>query len=344
MIRTMKIEVSAAAPHLPLQPIELFEGSAATFVIVGVPRAHGKQEIGAVAVQVANPDGDSTAYAATRVGSSWVVTVPATAFGGSGFAARGVVVSASGTDESGGDVDCWILGAGDLVVMRQDGMVRPGERKRVMTLRREVPDVPSEGDVAVVGGIVKYFNGVVWTAFANIEDVSVRWDHVTNKPTAYPAAAHRHPVSQINDFPSFRTVNGESITGMGDIKISGGWKNLGYVAFEDDSPPLDIAEVANKSLRQYQSGDFGYYGEVVIPDQFDFAEFFVEADLVQDDRYYSLSFPDHAMVYSRYGTMWQGSVTLTEIVNDWKTFFEEPGYLIKISIRKTDSYYFVEVN
>ena len=48
--RTVKIEVNAANPQLPLTPAEVFEDSAVTFIIIGVPRAHGKQTITGVSV------------------------------------------------------------------------------------------------------------------------------------------------------------------------------------------------------------------------------------------------------------------------------------------------------
>lgn len=165
MIRTVHIDINAANPNMPLAPSDPFVGSAVSFTICNVPRSFGKREITGVAVNVTNVSGQTAAFAATRVGSAWGATVPASAVGGSGVVQRGIIVSASGTDETGAAVEAWILGAGDLVVREQDGTVTPGTAKRVMHWFDERPANPVAGDVAPYNGAVYYFNGTAWVAF-----------------------------------------------------------------------------------------------------------------------------------------------------------------------------------
>lgn len=162
MIRTIKIDVNAANPQLPLQPVSVFEGSAASLVLLNVPRSLGKRTITAVSVVVINPDSMAQAYEATREGSAYQVTIPAEAFGGSGSVENGIMISASGTNERGETVGQWILGSGNLVVMQHNGTVKPGERRTVVHYYDVAPLNPIKGDVAKINGVFSIFDGVEW--------------------------------------------------------------------------------------------------------------------------------------------------------------------------------------
>lgn len=162
MIRTIKIDVNAANPQLPLQPVSVFEGSAASLVLLNVPRSLGKRTITAVSVVVINPDSMAQAYEATREGSAYQVTIPAEAFGGSGSVENGIMVSASGTNERGETVDQWILGSGNLVVMQHSGTVKPGERRFAVHIYDAPPLHPVRGDMAPINGVYMLYNGIEW--------------------------------------------------------------------------------------------------------------------------------------------------------------------------------------
>lgn len=48
---------------------------------------------------------------------------------------------------------------------------------------------------------------------------AVDWANVTSKPSTFPPSDHTHTTDEITDFPTFKTINGETITGTGDIEI-----------------------------------------------------------------------------------------------------------------------------
>lgn len=162
MIRTVKIDIHAENPSFPLQPVEVFEHSAASFTILNVPRAHGKREIGGVTVIVTDVDGVARGVAAVRNGSAWNVTIPESSIGRSGTVANGVMIAANGLDERGAVVPMWILGVGDLTVMRADGSVAPGEVRDTVHFFETAPSNPSRGDIAPIEGVLKLFNGEEW--------------------------------------------------------------------------------------------------------------------------------------------------------------------------------------
>lgn len=127
MIRTYTLDCHAANPQMPLEPVCPYTGSAATFVLVNLPRPHGKQRIDAVTLSITNADAAVSAHPATREGSSWIVTVPAAAIGPAGNVKEAIIISASGVDEQNRPVSSWIVAVADLRVKNQDGTAVPGE-------------------------------------------------------------------------------------------------------------------------------------------------------------------------------------------------------------------------
>lgn len=115
MIRTIKIELNAAFPQMPLIPFQVFHDSAAAITILNVPR-----RILALSLKIKNVSAVEQTFAAVRSGSAWSVTVPGTFFGQSGTSTRGVKII--GVDEL---ANAFTLGAADLVVMLDNGTVTP---------------------------------------------------------------------------------------------------------------------------------------------------------------------------------------------------------------------------
>lgn len=168
MFKRICLKVNAENPQLPLMPSEPFEGSAATFEISGVPRAFAKRRIAGVTVNVTNVDGQTAAVACVFEGGAWSCTVPSAAIGASGFVGNGVIIAASGTDETGAAVPCWILGAGDLKVRRQDGTIEPGATLQTLHWFDERPESPKAGDVAPSPddqSVLEFFDGETWRGF-----------------------------------------------------------------------------------------------------------------------------------------------------------------------------------
>lgn len=168
MFKRICLKVNAENPQLPLMPSEPFEGSAATFEISGVPRAFARRRITGVTVNITNVDEKTAAVACVFEGGVWSCTVPSAAIGASGFVGNGVIIAASGTDETGAAVPCWILGAGDLKVRRQDGTIEPGATLQTLHWFDERPESPKAGDVAPSPddqSVLELFDGKAWRGF-----------------------------------------------------------------------------------------------------------------------------------------------------------------------------------
>lgn len=189
MIRTIHIECHAANPNLPLEPLEVFEGSAVSLTLLNIPRAHGKREITGVTAIVTNVDGVTRGVAAVRNGSAWGVTLSAESIGRSGFVERGLIISASGTDETGAVVPAWLIGTADLRVMKSDGSISPGEKRITLRWFDSVPEYPQDGDVAPVNGVVSIYGSGTWKPLGA---TTIDWSNVLNKPTAFPPESHEH--------------------------------------------------------------------------------------------------------------------------------------------------------
>lgn len=148
MFKKICIELNAANPQIPFEACCPYSGSAASFTILNVPRPLGKRMVSAVYVELTDVAGVTRSFAATRVGSAWGATVPASAVGESGIVTGGVCVWASGTDDNGAAVDCWILGTGDLRVLNRDGTVAPDVIRNNVHGYEEKPAAPKNFDLA----------------------------------------------------------------------------------------------------------------------------------------------------------------------------------------------------
>lgn len=117
MIRTIKVELNAAFPNMPLAPFNVFHNSAAAVTVLNVPR-----RIVSLSLKVKNVSGAEQAFAAQRNGSSWGVVIPANFLAQSGTSTKGVKIV--GVDDA---ANAFTLGAADLVVLLDDGTVTPVE-------------------------------------------------------------------------------------------------------------------------------------------------------------------------------------------------------------------------
>lgn len=69
-------------------------------------------------------------------------------------------------------------------------------------------------------GVLKYWGNNGWSLIGGGSS-SINWNNIEGKPQTFTPSAHTHVVSDISDFPSFKTINNQSIIGSGNINISG---------------------------------------------------------------------------------------------------------------------------
>ena len=197
MIRPININLNAAHPELPLVEATTFTGAPSSVFIRGVPKAVGNWSITAVSVAVTYPDNTTTARAAVESAEGvWVATIPGTAT--SGRTAAGFKIMADGIDENGAAVTGYVLGFADFSVLSFTPVPAPGGTFYLLRYFDQAPATPKEGDVAVVDGLLKMYNGTAWVGFGDGPGFST--DDPQMDGTASPGSAataarsdHVHP-------------------------------------------------------------------------------------------------------------------------------------------------------
>ena len=168
MIRTIDIRLNAAHPELPLPEATTYQGAPSTAFLRGIPKACGQWQITAVSVAVTFPDNSTTTRAAVlSAGDVWVATIPACTT--SGRTVSGLRIMADGTDENGDAVTGYVLGVADFAVATFDIAPAPGETSYALRYFDSVPNPPHKGDVAKIGGVLKYYDGTAWQVFADVD-------------------------------------------------------------------------------------------------------------------------------------------------------------------------------
>ena len=186
MIRPIDIKLNAAHPELPLVEATTFTGAPSSVFIRGVPKSVGNWSITAVNVAVTYPDNSTTARAAVESAEGvWVATIPGTAT--SGRTVAGFRILADGIDENGAAVTGYVLGFADFSVLSFTPVPAPGGTFWLLRYFDAMPTTPKKGDVAVVGGVLKYYNGTAWLPFADLTNyyTKAETDEAIDKLAAY---------------------------------------------------------------------------------------------------------------------------------------------------------------
>ena len=170
MIGTIDVKCHAASPQIPLRPLYAFAGSPSSVRLVDVPRKIGQWRITSVAVSVSYPDNRTVSRAATLVAGCWVATLDGCDT--AGRTSGGFAVTASGTDEAGAEMRGYVLGRGDVIVLDGKKTVTVGETTYHLRFFDTPPESPQKGDMCVIGGALKWWDGAAWTLFGAGGDMS----------------------------------------------------------------------------------------------------------------------------------------------------------------------------
>jgi len=247
MIRPIDIRLNAAHPDIPLAEAVTYTGAPSTVLVRGVPGNCGRWAITAVFVAATFPDGStSTRTAVQSANGVWVATLPATAT--SGRTAHGLRILADGADENGEAVGGYVLGVADFAVasLGISPAPEPGETSWQMLYFDAVPGVLRKGDVAKVNGVLKFYNGTAWEAFANVPAPSTANPAMDGTAAPGTSAAfargdHVHP-TDTSRVPTSRKVNGKALSA--DVTLTGA-----DIAVSRSDPTKISAALANKATK-----------------------------------------------------------------------------------------------
>ena len=160
MIGTVEVRCSAHRPQMPLQPLFTFCGSPSSVRIMDVPKSIGDWSIDEVKLIVKYPDNSTIVKNAVRNGCVWVATIQGTEI--SGKVSNGYEIVASGKDEDGNEVNGYVLGCGDVIVINRDVNATKDIEKFYVKWNDELPTNPAKGDLIYHNGNVRLFNGSEW--------------------------------------------------------------------------------------------------------------------------------------------------------------------------------------
>lgn len=121
MIGTISIECNAKNPNMPLHPLRAYVGSPSSLRIINVPKKIGNWQIKSVTLTTVYPDASVQTASCVLVGGVWVGTIAGCSTAGSNQ--NGYTIYASGIDENGLDVEGYVLGKGDVVVLESNGQI-----------------------------------------------------------------------------------------------------------------------------------------------------------------------------------------------------------------------------
>lgn len=162
MIRTVHdIKINASNPLLPLKPWNAFVGSAASIRITDVPRKIGNWVLERVWIDVKYPNDVEISREAKRTNGVYVATIDAATVYGQ--VSQGYQICASGKDENGDPVERYVLGVGDVNILKlEQTSSGPDTVAQWMRIYDTRPDTPSKGDAVIEDGKLKVYDGSSW--------------------------------------------------------------------------------------------------------------------------------------------------------------------------------------
>ena len=179
MIGQIDIRISARRPNMPLNPVFSFKGSPSSIRLMDVPQKIGTWDINRVYIKILNPDNGTSIVDCVRIGNAWVGT-----FLGCdvvGKVKQGIEVLADGINENGEDVDGYVLGIADYIVMDKGQNIDALIEKYNVRFLDELPANASKGDMVVHNGNVQLFDGVKWVKCSDkdvIENINGRLENL----------------------------------------------------------------------------------------------------------------------------------------------------------------------
>lgn len=172
MIGTIYVRCNASHPEVALPTMASFVDSPSSIRILDVPKKIGIWQITSVQVKVTFPDEQTHEVDCRQVASAWVGTLPAsTAIGES---RKGFMITASGTDENGDDVQGYVLGVGDIQIIGMDGQIIISNVAHYLHFLSAEPENPEIADTYEDDGIVRLYDGNRWIQLNDTREYLLR--------------------------------------------------------------------------------------------------------------------------------------------------------------------------
>lgn len=130
---------------MPLFPLKAYSGSPSSIRVRNVPKQIGSWKITSVVFTAVYPDGQTKSANCVLVNNIWVGTIAGS--DATGTTENGYTIFASGIDESGNQVNDYVLGKGDIEILDSTGVPTPSSHSYFVHLLSAESEDPKEGDL-----------------------------------------------------------------------------------------------------------------------------------------------------------------------------------------------------
>ena len=144
----MRLKLDSDHPNMPLEPVQVFTGSARRIFVRNIPRG-----VKDVHLELTAPDGSFFKICGVRSGGDFSALIAANMTAQSGISNAGLKIV--GTDETGAAL---VLGWSDLVVYLPDGTLSPVEGG---ITRADFAGIEDIGADATTGDVKRKLNEVI---------------------------------------------------------------------------------------------------------------------------------------------------------------------------------------
>ena len=124
------------------------------------PRSIGKWAINRVYIDVLYPDNTTKEVDCTRTGNVWVGTFEGSTIAGK--VSQGYQIKADGVDENENPITGYVLGCGDVYILDDTNDIKALVGKTALRMLDDIPATPAKGDVVIVNGALKIYDGEEW--------------------------------------------------------------------------------------------------------------------------------------------------------------------------------------
>ena len=164
MISEISIRQNAANPNVALSTFYAFVSSYSNVRVKDIPSKIGTWELTALKVRVSYPDNTTHEDNCVNVNGVWVSTLPPSTM--TGKSANGYQILASGIDEDGSEVDGYVLGSGDVVILDIDPTVSVDDQTYYLHMKETRPENPVKGDSYIDNnGMWHIYTPIGWADF-----------------------------------------------------------------------------------------------------------------------------------------------------------------------------------
>lgn len=239
MIGTISIECNAKNPNMPLHPLRAYINSPSSLRITNVPRKIGKWNINKVTIVAIYPDSTSQTAECVLTGGVWVGTIEGSTTAGT--LTQGYTIIADGVDENGNDVTGYVLGKGDVEIMKADGVPEPEPATIFVKLQ-------DDGTGAEDGDMYPTESGYMIQQNGEAHQLGTPFEQITSYVDS--AISSKADLSTLDDYTKIEDLSSKADLSAIPTNTSQLSNDSGFITSADIITKRDISDMRVKGVPQ----------------------------------------------------------------------------------------------